>query len=254
MLSLNHVFFSYGGVKAVHDLSLEVNKGSVTSIIGPNGAGKTTTFNLICGEIHPRRGNISFDGKKIDRLSPNQIASLGISRTFQNIRLFPSLTVRDHIAVSQHIRYRSSLAGAILETSLYRQEKTAASLRTEEIMEKVGLRDYADEPAVNLPYGLQRRLEFARALAVGAVLMLLDEPTAGMNIQESNDMMMQIQALTRLGMTILLVEHDMRVVMNISSWIWVMDQGTMIASGLPEEVRRNPRVIKAYLGEVTTDE
>jgi branched-chain amino acid transport system ATP-binding protein len=249
MLSLSKIYFNYGGVQAVSDFNMTVEKGSITSLIGPNGAGKTTTFNLICGEIHPHQGQIFFNGKQIDRLSPHQITASGISRTFQNIRLFPSLTVREHIAVSQYIRYSSSLIEAILEVPLYRQERRTVAQKTDEIMVKVGLEEYADEPAINLPYGLQRRVEFARALAVDTVLMLLDEPTAGMNIQESNEMMDLIQGLTHLGMTILLVEHDMRVVMSISSKVWVMDQGMIIASGTPDEIKQDPRVIKAYLGE-----
>jgi branched-chain amino acid transport system ATP-binding protein len=249
MLSLSKIYFNYGGVQAVSALNMNVEKGSITSLIGPNGAGKTTTFNLICGEIHPHQGQIFFNGKEIDRLSPHQIAVLGISRTFQNIRLFPSLTIREHLSVSQYIRYSSSLIEAILEAPLYRQERRMVAQRTDEIMVKVGLEEYADELAINLPYGLQRRVEFARAMAVGTVLMLLDEPTAGMNIQESNEMMDLIQSLTDLGMTILLVEHDMRVVMSISLKVWVMDQGTIIASGTPDEIKQDPCVIKAYLGE-----
>jgi branched-chain amino acid transport system ATP-binding protein len=249
MLSLSKIYFNYGGVQAVSALNMNVEKGSITSLIGPNGAGKTTTFNLICGEIHPHQGQIFFNGKEIDRLSPHQIAALGISRTFQNIRLFPSLTIREHLSVSQYIRYSSSLIEAILEAPLYRQERRMVAQRTDEIMVKVGLEEYADELAINLPYGLQRRVEFARAMAVGTVLMLLDEPTAGMNIQESNEMMDLIQSLTDLGMTILLVEHDMRVVMSISLKVWVMDQGTIIASGTPDEIKQDPCVIKAYLGE-----
>jgi branched-chain amino acid transport system ATP-binding protein len=249
MLSLSHIYFNYGGLHAVSDLNLEVEKGSITSLIGPNGAGKTTTFNLICGEIHPHQGKIFFMGTEIDRLPAHQIAALGVSRTFQNIRLFSSLTVKEHIAVSQYIRYRSSLIKSILEAPLYREEKKIVSRRTNEIMEKVGLEDYANEPAVNLPYGLQRRVEFARAMAVGTVFMLLDEPTAGMNIQESNEMMEMIRTLTDFGMTILLVEHDMKVVMSISTKVWVMDQGMIIASGTPDEIKKDPCVIKAYLGE-----
>ncbi|HUL23800.1 MAG TPA: ABC transporter ATP-binding protein [Thermodesulfobacteriota bacterium] len=249
MLSLSHVYFDYGGVHAVSDLTMEVESKSITSLIGPNGAGKTTTFNLICGEIHPLQGKIYFRGAEIDRLSPHQIAATGIGRTFQNIHLFPSLTVKEHMAVSQYIRYRSSLIQSLLEAPLYREEKKVVSRRTNEIMEKVGLEEYADEPAVNLPYGLQRRVEFGRAMAVGTVFMLLDEPTAGMNIQESNEMMEMIRSLTDLGMTILLVEHDMKVVMSISTKVWVMDQGIIIASGTPEEIKKDPRVIKAYLGE-----
>ncbi len=249
MLSLSTVSFSYGGVQAVSRFSMSVKRGTITSLIGPNGAGKTTTFNLICGELHPQEGEIFFNGVRIDRLPSHRIASLGISRTFQNIRLFPSLTVKEHISVSQFLEYRSSLIESVFGTRSYRREVREVTNRTGEILRKVGLDSYAEEPAANLPYGLQRRVEFARALAVGAVLILLDEPTAGMNIQESNEMMHLIQSLTDSGMTILLVEHDMRVVMSISNTICVMDHGTIIATGNPAEIRNDPQVIKAYLGE-----
>ena len=179
----------------------------------------------------------------------HQIATLGIGRTFQNIRLFPSLTVREHIALSQYTFYKSSVIGEILGTLSSQQDRFSVSQRAEEIMEKIGLFEYADELAINLPYGLQRRVEFARTVAVGTDLILLDEPTAGMNIGESDEIMRMIKSLTDLDITILLVEHDMRVVMSISSEIWVMNQGTIIASGTAEEITKNPLVIEAYLGE-----
>jgi len=249
ILTLSEVSFSYNGVKAVSNLNMSIKKGSITSLIGPNGAGKTTTFKLICGEIHPHEGNIFYKGEKINKFFPHQIAAMGIAWTFQNIRLFPSLTAREHINLSQYTRYKSSLLDSIIGTTLFKQEKMISAQRTEEIMKRVRLEEYADEPAVNLPYGLQRRVEFARALGVGATLILLDEPTAGMNIQESNDIMELITSLSNIDITILLVEHDMRVVMNISSEVWVMNEGTIISSGTPEEIRRDPLVIKAYLGE-----
>jgi len=249
ILTLSEVSFSYNGVKAVSNLTMSIKKGSITSLIGPNGAGKTTTFKLICGEIHPHEGNIFYKGEKINKFFPHQIAAMGIAWTFQNIRLFPNLTVREHINLSQYTRYKSSLLDSIIGTTLFKQEKMISAQRTEEIMKRGRLEEYADEPAVNLSYGLQRRVEFARALGVGATLILLDEPTAGMNIQESNDIMELITSLSNIDITILLVEHDMRVVMNISSEVWVMNEGTIISSGTPEEIRRDPLVIKAYLGE-----
>jgi len=250
ILTLSEVGFSYNGVKAVSNLSMNVKKRSITSLIGPNGAGKTTTFKLICGEVHPDQGNIFYKGKKINKLSPHQKASLGLAWTFQNIRLFPSLTVREHINVSQYTCYKASLLDAIIGTPLIKQERMISARRTEEIMKKIKLEEYADVLAVNLPYGLQRRVELARALGVTPNLLLLDEPTAGMNIQESDDTMELIKKLINdFDITILLVEHDMRVVMNISSEVWVMNEGTVISSGAPEEIKRDPVVIKAYLGE-----
>ena len=249
VLTLSEVSFSYNGVKAVSNLSMNVKRGSITSLIGPNGAGKTTAFKLICGEIHPQDGNIFYKGEKINSFSPHQIAARGIAWTFQNICLFPSLTVREHINLSQYTRCKASLLDAIIGTPLIKQERMILARRTEEIMKRLRLEEYADEPAVNLPYGLQRRVEFARALGVGPTIILLDEPTAGMNIQESNDIMELIKSLTNIDIAILLIEHDMRVVMNISSEVWVMNEGTIISSGNPEEVRRDPVVIKAYLGE-----
>jgi len=249
ILTLSGVSFRYNGVKAVSNLSMNVKKDRITSLIGPNGAGKTTAFKLICGEIHPQEGNIFYKEEKINKFPPHRIAAMGIAWTFQNIRLFPSLTVREHVNLSQYARYKVSLLDSIIGTTLFKQEKMISAQRTEEIIKRVKLEEYADEPAVNLPYGLQRRVEFARALGVGATLILLDEPTAGMNIQESNDIMELITNLSNINIAILLVEHDMRVVMNISSEVWVMNEGTIISSGTPEEVRRDPVVIKAYLGE-----
>ena len=250
ILTLSGVSFSYNGVKAVSNLNMNVKEGSITSLIGPNGAGKTTTFKLICGEVHLDQGNIFYKGKKINKLSPHKKASLGLAWTFQNIRLFPSLTVREHINVSQYTRYKASLLDAIIGTPLIKQERMISARRTEEIMKKIKLEEYADVLAVNLPYGLQRRVELARALGVTPNLLLLDEPTAGMNIQESDDIMELIKKLINdFDITILLVEHDMRVVMNISSEVWVMNEGTVISSGAPEEIKRDPVVIKAYLGE-----
>lgn len=249
ILTLSDVSFSYNGIKAVSNLNMIIKKGSITSLIGPNGAGKTTTFKLICGEIHPKYGNICFRGENIIKHSPHQIATRGISWTFQNIRLFQSLKVKEHIILSQYTQNSSTLLDAIMNTPKIKKERISVEMRTEEIIKRFGLEDYIDELAVNLPYGIQRRVEFARALGVNPSLILLDEPTAGMNIQESEDMMELIKSLVNTGITILLIEHDMRVVMNISSEVWVMNEGTIIASGNPEVVKNDPVVIKAYLGE-----
>ena len=249
ILSLNDIHFSYGGLQAVSNFTMHIKKGSITSLIGPNGAGKTTAFNLICGVMHPSKGEILYKGENINKLRPHQTAAAGIGRTFQNIRLFQSLTVKEHLTLSQYTRYESSVLGEIFGTRSSRQDRATVSRKAEEIMEKIGLQEYADDLATNLPYGLQRRVEFARTLAVGTDLILLDEPTAGMNIGESEEVMRLIEGLTAFDITILLVEHDMKVVMSISSEIWVMNQGTMIASGTADEIKKNPVVIEAYLGE-----
>ena len=250
ILTLSEVSFSYIGIKAVSNLSMNIKKGSITSLIGPNGAGKTTAFKLICGEVHPDEGNIFYKGEKINKSSPHQKASLGLAWTFQNIRLFPSLTVREHINIAQYNHYKSSLVSAIIGTPLIKQERIISARNTEEIMKKIKLEEYADVLAINLPYGLQRRVELARALGVTPNLLLLDEPTAGMNIQESDDIIELIKKLINdFDITILLVEHDMRVVMSISSEVWVMNEGTIISSGHPEKVKKDPIVIRAYLGD-----
>jgi branched-chain amino acid transport system ATP-binding protein len=249
ILSLENVSFNYGGLQAVIDFSMHIERGTITSLIGPNGAGKTTVFNLICGSIHPIAGNIVLKGYRINGLSAHRIATMGVGRTFQNIRLFPSLTVREHIDLSQYAFAGSSLLGEIFGSPKSRYDRSKTVQKTEEIMKRMGIGEHAEELAVNLSYGLQRRVELARALAVGVDLILLDEPTAGMNVSESDNVMELIKGLTDVGITVLLVEHDMRVVMKSSSVVWVMNQGSIIASGSPDEVRRNPLVIEAYLGE-----
>ncbi len=249
ILELKNVNFNYGGLRAVVDLSMIIERGTITSLIGPNGAGKTTVFNLICGNIHPATGQILFDGKRISHLPPHRIAAIGVGRTFQNIRLFPSLTVREHIDLAQYGFAEATLLGEVLGSPSSRRDRKQIARRTAEILEILGVSDFADELATNLSYGLQRKVELARALAVGVDLILLDEPTAGMNISESDAVMELIKRLLDFDMTVLLVEHDMRVVMRSSSAIWVMNQGSIIASGEPEEVRQNRLVIEAYLGE-----
>lgn len=249
LLKLINVSFNYGGLRAVVELSMHIQRGTITSLIGPNGAGKTTVFNLICGIHHPDAGEIMLNGRRISHLPPHKVATIGVGRTFQNIRLFPSLTVREHIDLSQYGFAKASLMGEIVGTPTGRRDRSATSERTEEILQIIGIGEFAHELAVNLPYGLQRKVELARALAVGVDLILLDEPTAGMNISESDSVMQLIKGLLDLGITVLLVEHDMRVVMRSSSVIWVMNQGSIIACGAPEEVRKNRLVVEAYLGE-----
>jgi branched-chain amino acid transport system ATP-binding protein len=249
ILFINNITFNYGGLEAVSGLSMHIERGKVTGLIGPNGAGKTTVFNLVCGVIHPLYGDITFKGRAIGRMPTHAIACMGLGRTFQNIQLFPSLTVREHLVLAQYGLAQSSLIGEVFSTPTSRRDRAKAESRSERIMERIGIEEYADELAVNLPYGLQRKVEFARAVVVGRELVLLDEPTAGMNIGESAAVMELIRGLVDSGITVLLVEHDMRVVMRSCSILWVMNQGSIIAHGTTEQIRNDPLVVEAYLGE-----
>ncbi len=248
ILALDNVDFRYGGLKAVSGLSMRVAEGSITSLIGPNGAGKTTIFNLISGSLRPESGRIFFRGRPIERLSAHRIAALGVGRTFQNIKLFEHLSVREHVELARYLGGESSFFGEVFGLPAALRDARRRKAAAEETLAFLGLGDVADFRAVDLPYGLQRRLEFGRALAMNAKLLLLDEPTAGMNIGETADMTALIRRVAAGGVTILLVEHDMRVVMNISDRVWVLNYGKVIASGTPEETRRNPDVVAAYLG------
>lgn len=239
----------FGGLQALTDLDIAVAFGSIHSVIGPNGAGKTTFFNCITGFYKPEEGEILFRGQPIQGMSPDRVAGLGISRTYQNIRLFANVTVLENVLVGMHRRLHTGWFGAVLRTPATRREERNAIKEGMEILRFVDLADKADYIAKNLPYGEQRRLEIARALAGKPDLLLLDEPTAGMNPKETEDTMALIQRLREeMGITILLIEHDMRVVMNISDIITVLDFGKKIAEGDPLAIRTNPQVIEAYLG------
>lgn len=240
--------FYYGGLRAVASFSMQVDEGSITSIIGPNGAGKTTVFNLISGSLRPKTGGILLHGRRIDGLPSHRVAAFGVGRTFQNIKLFEHLSVREHLDLAHYLRNTANFFEEIFGLSSSNRDRGARKVVTDEVLDFLGLADFSDIPAVDLPYGLQRRLEFGRALAMGAKLLLLDEPTAGMNIGETAEMTRLIQKVASRGVTVLLVEHDMRVVMNISDRVWVVNYGSIIASGTPEDVRKNPVVISAYLG------
>lgn len=239
----------FGGLKAVNEVDLQIPQGSIYSIIGPNGAGKTTLFNCISGFYTPEFGQILYYGSPIQGMPTNFIASQGISRTYQNVRLFGNLTAMENVLIGLHNKLRSNWLDAVVHSPRYSRENTWSLQEAVRLLDFVGLKGYGDFLANNLPYGLQRRLEIARALANKPRLLLLDEPTAGMNIQETTDLTHFIKRLRdELKISIILIEHDMKVVMGISDQISVLDYGIKIAEGTPEEIQSNTRVIEAYLG------
>lgn len=251
LLDVRGVSKHFGGIRAIEDISFSLKSGSILSIIGPNGAGKTTLFNCLTGFMRPSHGKIHFADSEISALAPDAITRLGISRTFQNIRLFSGMTVIENVMVAQHARIRTGLAGIVARTRSFHAEEKAVRETAYEYLEFIGLEAAADSPAGSLPYGAQRRLEIARALSTGASLILLDEPTAGMNPLETDAMMAIIRNIREMGKTIILIEHDMKFVMGISERIIVLDHGVKIAEGLPEAIRKDPLVIEAYLGKET---
>jgi branched-chain amino acid transport system ATP-binding protein len=255
VLDVRSLFMDFGGLRALDDINVQVNKGEIVALIGPNGAGKTTFFNCITGIYEPTLGEMIANppGKasvRLNTLKPNIVTKAGLARTFQNIRLFQKMTVLENVMVARHCRTKSGIAGAIFRGRKTRKEEQDMVEHSYMLLEKVGLERYVNELAQGLPYGAQRRLEIARALATEPFLLLLDEPAAGMNPKETNEL---DQLITRIkdeeDVSILLIEHDMKLVMSISDRIYVLDYGQMIAQGTPKEVAGNENVIKAYLGE-----
>jgi branched-chain amino acid transport system ATP-binding protein len=250
LLQVKNAGIQFGGLKAVSGFNMELNQGELVGLIGPNGAGKTTSFNLLTGVYVPTEGDILFDGKRLNGLAPYKVTRNGISRTFQNIRLFSELSVLDNVKVAYHSLAKHSILSSIFRLPTHFSEEKVMEEKSLEFLKIFQLDRYKDEKAKNLPYGQQRRLEIARALAAGPKLLLLDEPAAGMNPQETHELMELISFIrNQFDLTILLIEHDMSLVMGICERIYVLDHGQMIAEGTPDVIRNHPKVIEAYLGE-----
>ncbi len=249
VLKAENITMQFGGLTAVKDFNLCLNKGEIVALIGPNGAGKTTAFNMVTGVYKPTLGKIYFNNKNITGVRPDLITKTGIARTFQNIRLFKDLSVLDNVLIANHLNIKSNFMDAICRLPWYRKEEKEMREKSLNLLKKVGLLDLKDEKAHSLPYGKQRRLEIARAMATNPEVLLLDEPAAGMNPKESEDLTLFIKEIRdEFDLTIFMIEHHMQVVMGISDRIYVLDYGITIAEGTPYDIQNNKRVIQAYLG------
>ena len=250
MLEVTSLGISFGGLRAVDELSMKIEEGGLVGLIGPNGAGKTTVFNMLTGVYRPTDGGIRLDGQNLIGKKPHDICKMGVARTFQNIRLFSKLTVLDNVKTGLHNEITYSLAESLFHVGSYRKKERAMNERAMELLGVFGLESVADYQAANLPYGKQRKLEIARALATNPKLLLLDEPAAGMNPNETAELMETIEVVRkRFGVTVLLIEHDMKLVSGICEYLYVLNFGRLLAEGTPGEVLKNPEVVTAYLGD-----
>ncbi len=252
-LTIKDLTIAFGGVVAVSDLHLDVPQGALISLIGPNGAGKTTLFNCIGGLYRPDQGSIRFEGQNVVGLSPDAIARLGIARTFQNIELFVRMTVLENLLLGRHLHFRAGFFSAAIGSTSWRREEVRHRERAEQILDFLDLQAIRDRRVADLPLGRQRLVELGRALAVDPKLLLLDEPSSGMTAEDKEDLIFRIKDIREdMGITVIVVEHDLKLVMGISDWIAVLDHGVKIAQGTATEVQANPEVVKAYLGEAVT--
>ncbi|MGN0881911.1 ABC transporter ATP-binding protein [Cloacibacillus porcorum] len=250
MLDVSHMSISFGGLRAIEDVSVQVNENEFVGLIGPNGAGKTTFFNSITGYIRPSEGKILFNGENLVRKPPSKIANYGISRTFQNIRLFPKMTVLDNVSIPMHSTPKYSVWAAMLGLPSVKRVQIDTEKRALEFLSIMGLVEHKDRQAGTLPYGLQRRLEIARALAASPKLLLLDEPAAGMNNDECNELIELLRGIYKtFNLTVVMIEHHIDIVMKLCSRIYVLNLGKVLAEGTPKQIQTDPQVIKAYLGE-----